>query len=63
MPDWQCYRDKVKMEETPLVVVFKYGQLAQQVPGLKCPVCGAKYLTEEIATTTIRRYESMIEDK
>lgn len=63
MPDWHCHRDKVKMEETSLVMVFKYAQLAQRVPGLRCPVCGVKYLTEEVATTTVRRYESMVEDK
>ena len=61
MADWYCYKDKVKMTATQ--VSLRYMQLAQYVPGLKCPVCGTEYLSEEFVMTTVKDAESMLEGK
>jgi hypothetical protein len=61
MTEWYCFKDKVKMKETQ--VTLAYMNLFQQVPGLKCPKCGAEYLTEKTVMTTIQGLESMIEGK
>ena len=61
MADWYCNKDKVKMKETR--VTLKYMQLAQDVPGLKCPECGAAYLTEDIVMSTVKAAEDMLEQK
>jgi hypothetical protein len=61
MNDWYCFKDKVKMLETD--VKLSYMQLSQRVPGLKCPVCGECYLTEETVMTTVKDAEDMIYGK
>ena len=61
MNDWYCFKDKVKMLETD--VKLSYMQLSQRVPGLKCPVCGECYLTEETVLTTVKEAEDMIYGK
>jgi hypothetical protein len=37
--------------------------LTQSVPGLKCPVCGVEYLTEDVVMTTVKEAEAVIESK
>jgi hypothetical protein len=61
MAEWYCYKDKVKMLETD--VKLSYMQLSQRLPGLRCPVCGECYLTEEIATGIVKEAEDMIYGK
>ena len=61
MNDWYCFKDKVKMLETD--VKLSYMQLSQRIPGLKCPVCGECYLTEETVLTTVKEAEDMIYGK
>ena len=61
MSEWYCFKDKVKMNETDIRISFM--QLSQQIPGLKCPVCGECYLTEEIAMTTVKEAENLIYGK
>ena len=61
MDDWYCYRDKVKMQETD--VKLSYMRLAQWIPGLRCPVCGESYLTEEIVMNVVKEAEAMIYGK
>jgi hypothetical protein len=61
MADWYCYKDKVAMVESELTLT--YMQMNQSIPGLKCPKCDAKYLTESIVTTIVRSAESIIEEK
>jgi hypothetical protein len=61
MADWYCYKDKVQMLETD--VKLSYMQLSQRIPGLKCPVCGECYLTEEIVMTTVKEAEDLIYGK
>jgi hypothetical protein len=61
MNEWFCFKDKVKMLETD--VQLSYMQLTQRVPGLKCPVCGECYLTEETVMTTVKEAEDMIYGK
>jgi hypothetical protein len=58
MTEWYCFKDKVKMEETD--VELSYLQLSQRIPGLKCPVCGECFLTEEVVMTTVKEAENMI---
>ena len=61
MTEWYCFKDKVPMERAD--VKMKYLQLVQLVPGLKCPVCGAAYLTENIVMTVVREAEQLLEEK
>jgi hypothetical protein len=61
MADWYCFKDKAKMEETQLLM--RYMVVSQHVWGLKCPVCGVEYLTEETVMTSVREAESSIEAK
>ncbi|MDI9613953.1 MAG: hypothetical protein QM330_13050 [Acidobacteriota bacterium] len=61
MTDWFCCKDKVAMEEKELLV--SYMLLRQFVPGMKCPVCGVEYLTEEVVTTIVNEAEDALEQK
>jgi YgiT-type zinc finger domain-containing protein len=61
MNNWYCFKDKVKMQETD--VKLSYMQMSQRIPGLKCPVCGECYLTEETVLTTVKDAEDMIYGK
>jgi hypothetical protein len=61
MTEWYCFKDKVKMRETE--VTLSYMNLTQQVAGLKCPKCGAEYLTEKVVMTTVQGAESIFEGK
>jgi hypothetical protein len=61
MTEWYCFKDKVKMLSTN--VALKYMQMVQYVPGLKCPVCGVAYLTEDIVMSTVKAAEELLEEK
>jgi len=61
MTDWYCFKDKVQMEEAE--VRLSYMQLVQRIPGLRCPVCGECYLTEEVVLTTVKGAEDLIYGK
>ncbi len=61
MPDWYCFKDKEKMQK--LEVNLSYLQLTQHVPGIKCPVCGVEYLTEDIVMTVVQAAEDALEGK
>lgn len=61
MTDWHCYKHKVKMEETD--VALKYMKMVQYIPGLKCPVGGEAYLTEDVVMTIVRAAEEILEEK
>jgi hypothetical protein len=61
MSDWYCYKDKVKMVEAE--VFLSYMQLSQAVPGLKCPECDVRYLTEKTVMTIVKAAEDAIEQK
>ena len=61
MDEWHCFKDKVKMKET--TVTLSYMNLTQDVPGLKCPVCGVEYLTERTVLNVVGPAENMLEGK
>jgi len=61
MADWYCFKDKVQMLDSELIL--SYMQLSQRVPGLKCPTCGAEYLTEKVVMTTVQAAEDILEEK
>lgn len=61
MADWYCFQDKEKMVGAQLLL--SYMMLTQRVPGLKCPVCGTEYLTEEFVMTVVKDAESALEGK
>ena len=44
-------------------LLLSYMMLTQRVPGLKCPVCGTEYLTEEFVMTVVKDAESALEGK
>jgi hypothetical protein len=61
MADWYCFKDKVKMTKADLKL--SYLQLSQRVPGLRCPECGAGYLSEDVVMTTVKDAEALLEGK
>ncbi len=61
MTDWHCYKHKVKMVEAD--IALKYMQMVQYIPGLKCPVGGEAYLTEEVVMTIVKAAEDILEEK
>ena len=61
MDEWYCFQDKEKMVGAQ--VTLSYMMLTQRVPGLKCPVCGTEYLTEDLVMTTVKEAESLLEGK
>ncbi len=61
MTEWHCFKDKVRMAEEE--IVLSYMQIKQYVPGLRCPVCGAEYLTEQVVMTTVAAAEEALEQK
>lgn len=46
MEKWHCFKDKVEVVEAQISMT--YLDMTQSVKGLKCPKCGAAYLTEEV---------------
>jgi hypothetical protein len=61
MEEWYCFKDKVKMIEATLTL--SYMMLTRGVPGLRCPKCGAGYLTEKTVMTIVKEAEAILEDK
>lgn len=61
MAEWYCFKDKEKMVEGDLQMM--YLDIVQPIVGLKCPKCGASYLTEEMVITKVQKGEEMIEKK
>jgi hypothetical protein len=49
------------MEETD--VALSYMRMVQYIPGLKCPVGGEAYLTEDVVMTIVRAAEEILEEK
>jgi hypothetical protein len=43
---WYCFKDKTEMlsAEIPL----RYLNITHTIKGLRCPICGASYLTEDV---------------
>jgi uncharacterized OB-fold protein len=61
MVEWYCYKDKVRMSEAEMTLT--YLELTQRIYGLRCPKCGASYLTEDTVMTNVHEAEIMIEQK
>jgi hypothetical protein len=49
------------MEETD--VALRYMKMVQYIPGLKCPVGGEAYLTEDVVMTIVKAAEDILEEK
>ena len=61
MAEWYCFKCKEKMEPSELQMV--YLEVDGTTEGIKCPQCGASYVTEDVATDKLARAEKMIEEK
>lgn len=61
MSRWFCNKCRVEMEEA--LINISYLGVDGQIEGLKCPKCGASYITEDIATGKLARGEKLIEEK
>ncbi len=61
MDEWYCFKDKEKLVAAQLLL--SYMMLTQRVPGMKCPVCGTEYLTENFVMTVVKDAESLLEGK
>jgi len=61
MAEWYCFKCKVPVEERD--VEMTYLEIVRFIAGLKCPQCGAAYLTEETVEETVRPGEEQLEEK
>ena len=61
MAEGNCFKCKEKMQ--PAEIDMVYLEIENKTEGLKCPKCGASYITEEIAVGEMARGEKMIEEK
>jgi hypothetical protein len=44
-------------------IPLRYMKMVQYIPGLKCPVGGEAYLTEDVVMTIVRAAEEILEEK
>lgn len=51
MSEWHCFKCKEQMKEEDLMMM--YLDVMRFMPGLKCPKCGAMYLTEQAVEEVI----------
>ncbi len=61
MDQWYCFRDKVKMVDVNLKML--YLKKSATIGGIKCPKCGATYLLEDLVVRRVAKAEQMIEKK
>ena len=61
MAEWFCFKCKEKMSEDR--VWLRYLDFERQLPGVKCPKCGAGYFLEHMVVRTIRMLEEALEAK
>ncbi|RJR27238.1 hypothetical protein C4561_02735 [candidate division WWE3 bacterium] len=61
MDNWQCFQCKESMLDDKFPV--HYQGITRTIQGIKCPRCGAKYLTEDIVVKIVNRQEKALEDK
>jgi len=61
MEEWYCYKCKVKVEKKD--IFMKYMEVGRLVEGLKCPKCGAAYITERKVVESVSPGETMLESK
>jgi methionyl-tRNA synthetase len=61
MEQWYCFKCNEAMIETE--VLGMYMEITRFIKGLKCPKCGACYLTEEEAVEVVSKGEEEIEAK
>ena len=61
MEKWYCFKCKEEMK--PASVEMEYLGLSGPTECIKCPKCGAIYLTEEIVIEKVLKTQEMIEAK
>jgi NAD-dependent SIR2 family protein deacetylase len=61
MEEWYCFKCQEKMQSRDLAAT--YLEIVRFIPGLKCPKCGAAYLTEKIVVEVVQKGEEEIEAK
>ena len=60
---WICSKCKVEMEEVDDIAIT-YGDMSlPEAEGLRCPQCGAEYLTGEYVKEQLSSAEEMLEGK
>ena len=61
MAEWYCFKCNEKAEAAQITLVYMEIEAKQE--GLRCPKCGASYITEEMAIDKVAKAEKMIEEK
>ena len=61
MGQWYCSKDNEAMVEEELTMI--YMEVTRPILGMKCPKCGAAYLTEQTVEDVVRRGEEALETK
>jgi len=61
MEQWCCFKCKEKMVEADIPATFL--EVQRYLRGLRCPKCGAAYLTEKFVVEVVSKGEEQIESK
>ncbi len=61
MTEWFCFKDKEKMVEKNIDV--SYLGITRPILGIACPKCKVAYIEKDIATTTLKTGEAIMEKK
>lgn len=61
MEKWHCFKDKVPLTETD--ILLNYLDTINAIDGLKCPKCGMALLSEETVVEKVNKAEEMMENK
>ena len=61
MAEWYCFKCNEKTETAEIKLLYLDIEAKQE--GIRCPKCGAKYITEEVALEKLAKGEQMIEQK
>lgn len=57
MEQWYCFKCDEAVVEADITA--SYLGITWEIKGLKCPKCGASYLTEEAATVVVKGEEEI----
>ena len=64
--DWYCFKDKVKMVDADIQLVYQMTSKVQHTfyqKGKKCPACGLSFVLEDLVVGRIATAEKSFEGK
>ncbi|MEM2393556.1 MAG: hypothetical protein QXW82_06095 [Candidatus Bathyarchaeia archaeon] len=58
---WHCFKCKEQMKSAS--VTMEYKGISGAIEGMRCPKCGASYLTEDVVKAKVLKAEKLIDAK